>query len=268
MLSKVKLLLILVIASLLGVCWLIAKPNQQNQQILNSNKRLAKLPQVMLWAWERSENLKFIDPTTTGVAFLAKTISLKATEINIRPRFQPLETPPSTTLIAVVRIETDRYQTPVFSVEQKEKALATIIDLIKLNGVVGLQIDFDAKKSERPFYKDLLVTLRDRLPSNYLLSITALASWAIYDNWIADLPIDEAVPMLFRMGTDKQQVLNYLAAKKDFTLHIASSSLGIATDSEFTWLPTQKRIYIFAERSWSKDLLNNSLQKVKIWQTK
>ena len=28
---------------------------------------LARLPQVMLWAWERPEDLRFVDPRTTGV---------------------------------------------------------------------------------------------------------------------------------------------------------------------------------------------------------
>ncbi len=267
MLGRVKLILVLVIAFLLGFCWLMAKPNQQ-KLLSKNNERLAKLPKVMLWAWERAENLKFIDPKTTGVAFLAKTISLKATELDIRSRFQPLEVPPDTSLVAVVRIETDRYLKPVFSLEQQEKVLEAIIALTKLKGVVGLQIDFDAKESERSFYRSLLVKLRDLLPSNYMLSITALASWAIYDNWVADLPIDEAVPMLFRMGADKERVLNYLAAKKDFTSQNTSTSFGISTDSELPWLPAERRVYIFAERSWSAELLNDLLQKVEIWQTK
>ncbi len=33
--------------------------------------------------------------------------------------------------------------------------------------------------------------------------MTALASWCAGDDWLRDLPVDEAVPMLFRMGVEK-----------------------------------------------------------------
>jgi hypothetical protein len=229
-------------------------------------EKLSKLPKVMLWAWERPENLKFIDTSNIGVAFLAKTISLTSSDVNVRPRLQILETPPNTTLIAVVRIETAIYQKPTFSLEQKRKVLREILDLTKLKRIIGIQIDFDAKFSERDFYKELLGQLRENLPNNFILSITALASWAIYDNWVDNLPVDEVVPMLFRMGVDKQQILNYLKAKKDFIPNIARNSLGISTDSELPWLPSQRRVYIFAEKSWSTELLNDSLEKVKLWE--
>lgn len=271
MLSEIKesikvFLICLVGLALFGLLavWLRVEPNPEkfDQKL----EKLSKLPRVMLWAWERPENLKFIDTNNIGVAFLAKTISLTASDVNVYPRLQVLETPPNTTLIAVVRIETAIYQKPSFSLEQKKKVLREILDLTRLKRVIGLQIDFDAKFSERDFYKELLGKLRENLPSNFILSITALASWAIYDNWIENLPVDEVVPMLFRMGTDKQQIFNYLKAKKDFVPNIAKNSLGISTESELPWLPSQRRIYIFAEKSWSEELLNDSLKKVTLWQ--
>ena len=36
---------------------------------------------VILWAWERPEDLSFINPEKVGVAFLAKTIYLRASRI-------------------------------------------------------------------------------------------------------------------------------------------------------------------------------------------
>src|SRR5262249_47788705 len=36
-----------------------------------SHSGFGGLPQIMLWAWERRENLDFIDPREIGVAFLA-----------------------------------------------------------------------------------------------------------------------------------------------------------------------------------------------------
>src|SRR5262245_7636999 len=39
--------------------------------------RMAKLPGIYLWAWERPEDLRFLGERRIGVAFLAKTIYLK-----------------------------------------------------------------------------------------------------------------------------------------------------------------------------------------------
>jgi hypothetical protein len=35
------------------------------------------LPRVILWAWDRSEDLSFIDPHKAGVAYLARTLYLE-----------------------------------------------------------------------------------------------------------------------------------------------------------------------------------------------
>jgi hypothetical protein len=46
------------------------------------------------------------------------------------------------------------------------------------NPVVGIQIDFDARTRELNQYADFLRDLRQRLPSQYRLSITGLLDWA------------------------------------------------------------------------------------------
>src|SRR5215217_6412318 len=73
------------------------------------------LPAVILWAWERPENLTFLDPQKTGVAFLAKTITLRDDKTAVKPRLQPLQLARDTKLIAVVRIEIDRANPPSLS---------------------------------------------------------------------------------------------------------------------------------------------------------
>src|SRR5689334_1883248 len=68
----------------------------------------SRQPRIVLWAWERPENLEFINPREIAVAFLAKTIRLRAEETLVKPRFQPLKFAPGTELIAVVRIEAEQ----------------------------------------------------------------------------------------------------------------------------------------------------------------
>ena len=52
------------------------------------------MPGLVLWAWERPEDLRFIDATSTGVAYLAATIELQpdGTE-RFQFRHQPLRVP-------------------------------------------------------------------------------------------------------------------------------------------------------------------------------
>jgi hypothetical protein len=39
------------------------------------------LPQLMLWAWDRDDDLRFVDVADTGVAFLAATLTLRGEEV-------------------------------------------------------------------------------------------------------------------------------------------------------------------------------------------
>src|SRR5450755_4883057 len=66
---------------------------------------LPGLPRVFVWAWERREDLRWLDTRTVGVAFLARTVCPREDGVAIRPRMQPLLTPPGAVLMAVVRVE-------------------------------------------------------------------------------------------------------------------------------------------------------------------
>ena len=72
----------------------------------------SQLPDVMLWAWERPEDLSGIDSSRAGVAFLARTVFLVGDTVSVRPRLQPLRLPlggaSGTALVAVVRVEVGR----------------------------------------------------------------------------------------------------------------------------------------------------------------
>jgi hypothetical protein len=218
---------------------------------------------IILWAWERPEDLSFIDPKEVSVAFLAKTIYLCNDNVNVRPRLQPLSVPKGTELIAVVRIETRQSKRPVLSVAQKNRVVSEIIALTKMPEVIAIQIDFDAKISERTFYKDVILDVRQNLDPSIPLSITALASWCTYDRWINQLPIDEAVPMLFRMGLDSQKIQDFLLKEKTFHSSLCKNSVGISIDESFANFPKTKRIYIFSPKAWSYNTAFKIIQEVK-----
>jgi hypothetical protein len=223
--------------------------------------RLENFPKTILWAWERPERLKFIDPQVTGVAFLARTLKLRGDEVVVRPRLQPLEIPPRTVLTAVVRIETDKSKRPALSSSQIEATVGAIRDVGGLANVRAVQIDFDAILSERQFYRRVLNELRYTLLPQLPISITALASWCIHDDWLSNLPIDDAVPMLFRMGVGQRQVVNYLSTHSGFKPEICRQSVGTSVDDPLQYLPPRNRTYVFNPQPWNMKSVNRILKE-------
>lgn len=225
--------------------------------------RLDEMPRVMLWAWERPTDLRFIDPKEIGVAFLARTIRLHAGEVEVRPRLQPLNLPEGTSAVAVARVETDARHKPELSATQRADLARAIADMAKLPDVAHIQIDFDATQSERAFYRVLILDVRRQLPPTVDLSITALASWCTYDDWFSDLPIDEAVPMLFRMAADGKQIARQLDAGDDFISPACRHSYGISTDEPRSGLLVARRLYVFNPDPWTEDSVRAILEPNK-----
>ena len=215
---------------------------------------LPGFPSVMLWAWESPQHLDFIDPREAGVAFLAETVLISGGRMTVRPRLQPLRVPAGTVLMAVVRVETRGAGLPA-----PAELVSAIASTAKLAGVQSVQVDFDAKTSERPFYRELIELLRQQLPARLPLTITAMASWCGYDDWITDLPITDAIPMLFRMGPDRYR------PGDSFRVKLCQNSIGISTDEPIIRLPRVRRIYIFHPGSWSRIDYRNALQEAKRW---
>jgi hypothetical protein len=223
--------------------------------------RLSHFPRVILWAWERRENLTFIDPNQTAVAYLARTLDLAGDAVLVRPRFQPLTVPPRTMMIAVVRIEVDRRLPPTLSAAQRAETGRIIAGLVRTSPA-AIQIDFDARRSERTFYRDLLTDVRRRIPPSMPLSMTALASWCIDDDWISGLPVDEAVPMIYRMGPDAKEIDAYLRNDGEFVPASSRSSVGLSVDSQVAGLAMGKRVYLFSPNPWTAEALRDALRGV------
>jgi hypothetical protein len=223
-------------------------------KITNSRAVVAKptTPHFILWAWERATDLRFIDTRKIAVAFLAKSILLTANEVKQKPRLQSLQIPDGTKVIAVTRIETDRDHEPNLSADQRQVVARAIADLASFPNVSEVQIDFDATLSERSFYRDLIADVRRRLPATTRLSITALASWCMHDDWLSHLPIDEAVPMLFRMAADGKQLLTQLDAGDDFIAPPCRQSYGISLDEQRPKMFPDRKLFVFNPRAWTE----------------
>jgi|SRR5579871_653001 len=217
---------------------------------------LPGLPRFFVWAWERPEDLRWIDTRSVGVAFLARTVCLRDDGVAVRPRLQPLLTPPNAALIAVVRVESGGKA----AAGDADRAAQAIAEAAKTPRALALQVDFDAVASERNFYRAVLWNLRRRLPASMPITITALASWCESNGWLAGLPVAEAVPMLFRMGPDRY------SPGGDFANALCRSSVGVSTDELPRSIPSGRRVYVFHPRPWTADDVQAALRKASQWQ--
>lgn len=206
---------------------------------------LRREPEVIPWAWERPEDLRFLGRGAT-VAWYAGMITLEGGDVVVEPRRNPLQLPRDAHRIAVIRIET---RNAALDATQREAAARAIRRLFR--NAEELQIDFDARASERAFYRALLVSLRRDVRAR--LSITALTSWCYGDRWLAALPVDEAVPMFFRMGRDEHAMRAPLARGDAVPEPRCRAGSGISLDEPLPRVPAARRIWVFNPEPWTEE---------------
>jgi hypothetical protein len=232
---------------------------------------------IVLWAWERPEDLRFLDSSAyegpnaktyvgpsfssgISVAFLERTLVVGERGVDSHKRRQPLRVSSSTALIAVVRIE----GRGGFDDRVLARLSSEILESARLPRVSMVQIDFDATRSQRPVYQQLLHDVRSRLPHGIRLSVTALASWCNDDPWIDAGGVDEIVPMLFRMGPDARRIATRLREDRRWPVAACNGAVGVSMDERWSDLPSAPRVYVFNPRAWREQdwfttqrLLNN-----------
>src|SRR5262249_50333974 len=200
-----------------------------SDQNISARPRMpVNMPPLVLWAWDRDDDLSFIDIRDTAVAYLAATVILRGNTVFLPPRHHPLAPPKGTRLVAVAHVEVDRHEPPEMSDLQARAFAETLAALRETRPGEFLQIDFEAKASQRDFFVKAVAVLRQRLP-NAVLSATAFTSWCLNERWTQSLAVDEVVPMLFRLGPDRRRIRDYFAGG-DFRSANCRTSIGVATD--------------------------------------
>lgn len=253
----------------------------------------ATQPALTIWAWERDEDLSFIDPAKVSVAYFAGTVYVHGDSVRFRPRIQKLTMPKGTHAFPVFRIESIRAssdasdktgfcssdheiptkraagyvaKTIAIQVEKLSRCESDAAAFNKIGSVSGskiVQIDFDALEDERPFYKELLRNLKRELSSDTKISITSLASWLLADKWLERESADEAVAMLFSMGAGKREVLSRLKRQSldsgaGMPIAVGISASESATNRELLNSRIQRKkggLYIFSSKPWNEQRL-------------
>ena len=128
-----------------------------------------------------------------------------------------------------------------------------------------VQLDFEVRTSERQVLLDVIEDLRRGLPRGTLLSMTALASWCDTEGWLERVPVDEIVPMLFRMTAGGETLRKRLAAGGDFRNPRCRAALGVAGDSPIARAPPGRRVYLFNPRGWTAAEFDEARRGVEAW---
>lgn len=202
----------------------------------------------IIWAWERAEDLRFA--ANTEIAYHAAFIEVLGNRFGARGRRHPLAVahPPST---AVIHIQIDHSEPLIWSPELRGRVSAAALAYAVAARTKRVQIDFEVRESERQILLDVLADVRAGLPKATVLSMTAIASWCDTERWLDAAPVDEIVPMLFRMGETGKRIENSLAKGRDFGNPRCRTALAISTDSPILRVPPGRRVYLFNPRSWT-----------------
>lgn len=223
---------------------------------------LRDLPRVVFWAWERPEDFRGVSSDRAAIAYLARTIHIGDGVVKTEPRLNPLRLDPAHARIAVVRIESAG-KAGRLSARETARLEAEILEALDRRNVRALQIDFDARVSEREFYARLLGNLREQTPQEIALTMTALASWCYYETWLDGLPVAEATPMFFRMGRDAERVRLDLSAGRPLRSEKCRLSLGLSTDELLKDLPSVGRVYLFSPAAWTPERAELWLERLQ-----
>jgi hypothetical protein len=226
--------------------------------------KAADSDQNVLWAWQRNEDLSYLNPASYSVAYLACYATISGANLHLEWRNQALKIPAGTNLVPVLRIDINHRSKPELTEEKLGGLSDVILRISKISRTQRVQIDFDALENEREFYRNLLKKTREKLTPEISISITSLASWCLFDNWLTDLPVQETVPMMFSLGKERAKVLRYFKTGHEFLCKGCCKSLGVSLeDLEATQLMIGKakqrkiptRIYFFTRTPWTKKKL-------------
>ena len=215
-------------------------------------------PDYYLWAWRREEDLSFIDTDRVKVAAWTATITLHEDGFVVEHRTNKITYPSDAEIVAVVRIEAKG----VADDATTSRLAEAIIAANRPFRPGEHQIDFDARVSQRDFYRRLLDELRAGI-GDTALSITALASWCFRDDWVRTLPVDAVVPMIYRMGRGGDVIRATLYDERAFPAPICAGNIGYSADEPLAPVDGLRRVFLFHPEPWSEDRFRTFVRQVE-----
>lgn len=170
------------------------------------------LPAEWWWYWDRPASELPVPRPGVGAAVLTLQVYFSGSRVIAVPRRSALTLPPGVVSIPVIHVEVDPAQPFAATDEQRNGLRDAVVAEALARRPPLIQLDFEAKQSQRPFWRASVQAIRERLPAEVRLSVTALASWCFGDRWLAEVPADEIVPMYFRLGKAREAFIARSAA--------------------------------------------------------
>ena len=173
---------------------------------------------LVIWAWERPEDLRFAHGAE--VAVQTGFIDLVGEHMVARGRRFALKTDPGAVTTSVVHVQIEHRIALVWSSARRVQLARKVVELARPGQYRRVQIDFEVRASERQILLDLLHDVRAMLPKETILSMTALASWCDHETWLEGAPVDEVVAAMRR-------ILMARHGQEDFTITTQQQMLDV-----------------------------------------
>lgn len=204
------------------------------------------------WLWDEAALPAWSAPEA---ALLHRHILLSGDSARTRPRMRQPLLPPGTLVTPVLHVEVSTVNPPQHLERRAPLILQALREAAAASTSGWVQLDMEAKPSQREFYRALVRDARAMLPPQIRLSVTALGWWCRSPAWLDNLAADEVVPMFFRMGRDSA-ALRAIVGQSPQTLHAScrSGSAGFSPQEAFAPAVTQRyqKIYWFDRHAWRR----------------
>lgn len=220
---------------------------------------------LTIWAWERPEDLRFAHGAE--IAVQTGFIDLVGERMAARGRLFALKADPGAVTTSVVHIQIEHRIRLAWSPARRAALARKVVELARPDLYRRVQIDFEVRASERQILLDLLHDVRAALPKEAILSMTALASWCDHETWLEGAPVDEIVPMLFRMGPDARALKARLARGGDFGQRKCRDAYALSVDETLARAPAGRRVYLFNPKRWTARDFNTVAERVGQWRS-
>ena len=202
------------------------------------------------WLWDGAGLPVWSAP---HAAVLVEHVHLGGAEVRTRPRLAAAALPGGTRITPVIHVEVSTVDPPQPDAAGRDAIVQAVLRWAPRSTSGWIQLDMEARPSQRTFYLELVRTIRQQLPPQVKLSVTALAWWCRSPAWLDSLAADEVVPMAFRMGKDAA-ALRALWRDTPGRLHprCRGTALGVATVEPLPAEVTRRyaKLYVFDRRGW------------------
>lgn len=207
---------------------------------------------AVAWLWDSAVLPAW---STAEAAVLQRHILLTGPSALTRPRLHWPLMPSTTRVTPVLHVEVSTVNPPQDIDTRADMIVRAMREAAQASTSGWVQLDLEAKPSQRDFYRALVARVRAELPPQVRLSVTALAWWCRAPAWLDGLAADEVVPMFFRMGRDNAQ-LRHIVEHTPAMLHAScrAGSAGFSPQEPFApqVLARYRKTYWFDRRAWQR----------------